>query len=183
MNEQAPSKELFEAWLNSPASYPAVSHDNPYTDWQTQHLYEAWCASWSARATLEPRADLCEAYAKPLPPVGAWSMPSCPDCQELLEGLGQLMGDFADREQTIKADWIGRAINLICARASQPPACNHSALSPKGTMFYHGFVGPANRWRCDVCKGEFEGNLTEPGTLGSQSLTLISSSQPPAPRS
>lgn len=72
-------------------------------------------------ATHEPPADRCEVCTKPLPPVGTWSMPSCPDCQELLECLGQLMGDFADREQTIKAGWIERAINLICARPAPPP--------------------------------------------------------------
>lgn len=67
----------------------------------------------------ETRAEHCEVCAKSLPPASVWSMPSCPDCQELLEGLGQLMGDFADRDQTIKAGWIERAINLICARPSK----------------------------------------------------------------
>lgn len=76
----------------------------------------------------------------------------------------------------VKSDDVRTVMHAIMALA--PRSCNHGAISPKGTMFYHGFVGPANRWRCDVCKGEFEGSLTKPG---SQSLTLVSSSQPPAP--
>lgn len=73
----------------------------------------------SLRESRLPKPDHCEVCSKQLPPASAWSMPSCPDCQELLEGLGQLMGDFADRDQTIKAGWIERAINLICARPSK----------------------------------------------------------------
>lgn len=73
-----------------------------------------------------------------------------------------------------------KAVLAAMRAAAEPRACNHGALSPKGTMFYHGFVGPANRWRCDVCKGEYEGNLTEPDTPGSQSLTLVSPAQPQA---
>lgn len=80
------------------------------------------------RHTQPPKSDQCDVCTKPLPPVGAWSMPSCPECQELLEGLGELMADLAEREQTIKADWIGRAINLICARPSQPPRARDADL-------------------------------------------------------
>lgn len=68
-------------------------------------------------------------------------------------------------------------------RASQAPVrhCNHGAISPKGTMFYHGFVSNQfNQWRCDVCRGIYEGNLTEPMSPGSQALTLVSSPPPPA---
>lgn len=85
------------------------------------------------RAPNEPRADQCEVCDKPLPPIGEWSMPSCPDCQHMLDGLGEMMADLADREQTIKADWIGRAINLICSRPAQPPAPEwrpHDGVSP-----------------------------------------------------
>lgn len=67
--------------------------------------------------------------------------------------------------------------------ADEPSArqCNHGAISPKGTMLYHGYVQPkANLWRCDVCKGIYEGNLTEPNTLGSQALTLVGPSEPPS---
>lgn len=78
-------------------------------------------ALYLLRASQPPKADQCEVCTKPLPPVGAWSMPSCPDCQELLAFLGELQADYVDREKISKADLVGRAINLICARASQPP--------------------------------------------------------------
>jgi hypothetical protein len=78
----------------------------------------------------------------------------------------------------------GHADGCILKPSVEPSArqCNHGAVSPKGTMFYHGFIVPkANMWRCDVCKGVFEGNLTEPGAIGSQALTLVSprATEPP----
>lgn len=103
------------------AAARAVLHDRLALIRQIEEMRVAAATAAQERAENEPRKDHCEVCANPLPPVSAWSMPSCPDCQDLLEGLGQLMADFVDREQTIKADWIGRAINLLCARASQPP--------------------------------------------------------------
>lgn len=79
----------------------------------------------------------------------------------------------------VKSDDVRTVMRAIMELA--PRACNHGAISPKGTLFYHGFVGEANHWRCDVCKGVYEGNLTEPTKQGSQLLTLVSSSQPPVP--
>lgn len=81
-----------------------------------------------ARASNEPRADGCEVCAKPLPPVGAWSMPSCPDCQEVLGFLGELQADFAERDRTQKAEMVGNAIRLICSRTAPPPEASHDEL-------------------------------------------------------
>lgn len=140
MSDQVPSKDmsrqdalrLLGGWAmwsspNEPdaelrAAVRAVLHDRLALIRQLEEMRVAAATAAFERAENEPKSDQCEVCRKLLPAVGAWSMPSCPDCQELLEGLGQLMGDFADREQTIKADWIGRAIDLICARPSQPPA-------------------------------------------------------------
>jgi hypothetical protein len=76
-----------------------------------------------SRPTHEPRKDHCEVCDKELPHVDEWSMPSCPDCQEVLEFLGELQCDYADREREGKAELVGSAIKLICrhSRAAQPP--------------------------------------------------------------
>lgn len=82
---------------------------------------------------------------------------------------------------SIHRELANRILTALRAE-NEPPVrqCNHGAISPKGTLFYHGFVGAANHWRCDVCKGVYEGNLTEPTKQGSQLLTLVSSPQPAA---
>jgi hypothetical protein len=128
-------------------------------------------------------ADLLDHRTAHEPPAGPpWEF------DRYQQGRVMAQGIVIEREATFEAAALkasrmaDRLDVLVLRRPSQPPPvrqCNHGALSPKGTMFYHGFVGPANRWRCDVCKGEFEGNLTEPNTPGSQSLTLVSSAPPP----
>lgn len=101
--------------------------------------------------------------------------------------FGLLQWHLAELKKEVTAvypDW-NRVMRLFDEAAQlkpvhEPRTCNHGAVSPKGTMFYHGFVGEANHWRCDVCKGIYAGNLTEPNTVGSQALTLVST---PPPRS
>lgn len=107
----------FSTWLAREMPTSTVIGD---PNWWARKLLNA-AYVYLPGSSQPPPADRCDVCTKPLPPIGAWSMPSCPDCQDLLEGLGQLMGDFADREQTIKAGWLERAINLICARPAQPP--------------------------------------------------------------
>lgn len=77
--------------------------------------------------TDEPKNDHCEVCEKQLPHPDEWSMPSCPDCQEVLEFLGELQADYADREREGKAELVGSAIKLITRRASSPPPESHSA--------------------------------------------------------
>jgi hypothetical protein len=113
-------------------------------------------------------------------------------CDRAADEIERLQRELADRpalldglsiqqwKEHAKAGW-----KMYAARAENEPAvrhCNHGAISPKGTMFYHGFVSNKfNQWRCDVCRGIYEGNLTEPMNPGSQALTLVSSPPPPAP--
>jgi hypothetical protein len=87
---------------------------------------------------LDGQCDIC---VKPLPPVAEWSMPSCPDCQQVLESLGEIMADFIDRDQTSKAEMICSAVNLICSRPVRPPR-----LSLEQRM--HRF--PKRGWAIDV---------------------------------
>lgn len=119
----APLREVVQAVVDWNTKYPSSRiYDETSIRRIAAEMDVIFNKAKAALAAYEPpKADQCEVCKKPLPPIGAWSMPSCPECQELLEGLGEMMADFADREQTIKADWIGRAINLICARALQPP--------------------------------------------------------------
>jgi hypothetical protein len=95
---------------------------------------------------------------------------NCPWCE--IERLQRELTSAMGRLDFYRVKWEER-------QAHEPLACNHGAISPKGTMFYHGFVGAANHWRCDACKGVFEGNLTEANTVGSQALTLVSPTPPP----
>jgi hypothetical protein len=103
-------------------------------------------SSWSPfcrvhASSHEPKSDQCEVCRKPLPPVGAWSMPSCPDCQEVLGFLGELQADFAERDRTQKAEMVGNAIRLICSRTAPPPR------NVQGAIFDR--LG----WICSVCHG------------------------------
>lgn len=98
----------------------------------------------------------------------------------IFEDKSRGMCIYSDEQEARSAFTRAEALGWNChlfgllRRAVEPKACNHGAISPKGTMFYHGFVDPrVNIWRCGVCKGLYEGNLTEPNTLGSQALTLI----------
>lgn len=79
-------------------------------------------STFRPRASQPPRGDHCEVCDGELPHPDEWSMPSCPDCQEVLGFLGELMADYADREREGKAKLVSSAIKLICrhSRAAQP---------------------------------------------------------------
>jgi hypothetical protein len=53
-------------------------------------------------------------------------------------------------------------------------SCKHDAISPTGTMFYHGFVGQGGKmgqWRCSVCRNVFTAEL-EDNDIACQKLIL-----------
>jgi hypothetical protein len=103
------------------ATAPSVQHG-------VHCVYEQTRASMP---TPEPKSDYCELCTKPLPPVGAWSMPTCPDCQDTLEFLGRLQAGYVEMDQTHKADAIGNAITLMCRRTASPPVPEYTLIGVK----------------------------------------------------
>lgn len=157
MSDQTTSKELIAARVDQLVKEIGLGYIQTFRGEIVGTLIEY---TNFLRTAHEPKSDQCEVCSKPLPPVGSWSMPSCPDCQDLLEGLGQLMGDFADREQTIKAGWIERAINLICARPSQPPAPEWQPIetAPKKGEFMVWIPSTDLAWPAHACEDHIYSN-------------------------
>lgn len=113
-----PSKEMFEAWLNAPATGPAVSTDNPYTDWQTQHLYEAWCAAWRARTASEPQpnASLSQMVDRFL----AWPLPKSV-CSDLCV-TDSNYPSARSGTNLLTADEARSMLEYVTRAAPEPPA-------------------------------------------------------------